>query len=271
MPSTYAASPDRPTRSYRIVRDMLDELGEGSLGSKSLHRLRIHLRRLQALHELIGDVTAAHALSEAVSRFSKLRTLQVFVKYLKDQNAPKSDRQQIRRLIQKHRRRLLAKGVYRQTRQVVRQYALPPIPAHARWLTDRLNGQRAIVLSRLRGMALAASTHPRRRQLHALRLCIKSLRYQEECGFGHAGAQPQLVHALKDAQAALGAYEEQAQFRKLARRLTLLSASQVERDFRRARKLARALPHQLVATLQPFLPSQSGVHPATGSREAAAV
>lgn len=256
MPNRSRHQPDQIPHSYREARSILAELASGRMTAKTLHRLRIHLRRLQALYELIGDATTAKMLSESVSRFSKLRTLQVFLKYLRDCNAPKPDRERIRRLIKKQRDRLQAKDAYHQTRQLLRRHVRPPMPAHARWLTDRLRCQRADRLERLRGEALAAAADPRRRTLHALRLAIKALRYQEEYGFGHQGAQPHLVQLLREAQNILGAYEERAQFKKLARRHKLTAKSRIGSDFRRARKLARALPHKLAIDLQPYLMSQ---------------
>jgi CHAD domain-containing protein len=124
---------------------------------------------------------------------------------------------------------------------------------------DQLIDRRPTHLSQLRGQALAAAADPRRRTLHALRLSIKSLRYQEECGFGHHGAQPSLVQSLKEAQNILGAYEDRAQFRKLARHLDLKATQLIERDLHRARKRARALPRTLLLDLQLFLPSQEAL------------
>lgn len=251
------SQPDRLLNSYQLVRTTLAGMASGMVTPKTLHRLRIHLRRLQAFYELIGDATTARLLSKAVSRFSKLRTLHVFLQYLKQGGAPKSDCRRIRQLIKKRKARLDSKDVYRHTRRLVRQHAHPPMPAHARWIMDRLLSQRLAHLARLRGEALAAAADPHRRTLHALRLSIKSLRYQEECGFGHQGAHPQLVQTLKEAQGTLGVYEERAQFRKLARPLAAKTRKTLDRDYRRARKLARALPSALALQLQPFLSPQS--------------
>ncbi|MBI5854828.1 MAG: CHAD domain-containing protein [Nitrospirae bacterium] len=270
MMKTRPSHPDRLLTSYQLVRAALTDMASGHLRRKTLHRLRIHLRRLQAMYELMGEEPTARLLSQCVSRFSKIRTLQVFQQYLARLPARHSDRRTVARLITKRRRELETDDVYRKIRRIVRQHARPPIPASARWLPDRLAARRVTQVARLRGEAVAAAADPRRRTLHALRLSIKSLRYQEECGFGHQSAAPHLARLLKQAQDTLGAYEDRAPFRKLAQRLDLKSLKMIERDFRQARKQARALPGLLTLQLQHVeSPSLHTITPASTPKAAA--
>ena len=94
-----------------------------------------------------------------------------------------------------------------------------------------------------------AIANPRRKTLHALRLTIKSIRYQEEWALSQAYARPEIVNRLKRAQSVLGDYEERAQFRKLARTLVLKSYARIMKDWRCARTRARTLPTKLTGII----------------------
>jgi CHAD domain-containing protein len=246
---------DRVVRCRAIVLHDLESLANGDTRPETLHRLRTHLRRLQAYLELVGEEANAEIVAECVSRFSSLRTLQVLDAYLAKSVAPDSDLHAVRVQIEARRARLERKRVYSQVERLVRRHAIPPIPGGHGWLGQRMTSLREMNGVTLRDLALKAVEAPRRKTLHLLRLKIKSVRYQEEWALHEACARPDTVAWLKRAQRVLGEYEERGQFRKLARRLDLACTKLIERDWRKARKRARALPAQIIEKLKAPAPS----------------
>jgi len=240
-----APGDDRTARYQTVVLRALESLSAGDDRPKTLHRLRTHLRRLQAYLELVGEVSNAGIIAKCVSRLSRLRTLHVFERYLASLEAPRSDLRLIRKRIRARQAKLQRMDVYRTIEQRVRRHAIPPTPGNQGWMRERL-----LDLRRANGQALGelialAQAEPRRKRLHALRLKIKSIRYQEEWALGHQEERPDLVGWLKHAQSVLGEYEERAQFRRLADKIGLQSLPRIEKDWRAARRKARALPDHL--------------------------
>lgn len=245
---------DTVGRYQTIVLHDLNNLAGRDTRPKTLHRLRTHLRRLQAYLELVGEEANATLMADCVSRFSPLRTLQVLDAYLAKLEAPDSDLQAVRDRIQARRERLARTHVYRDVERLVRRHAIPPVPVGQEWLAQRMHHLRELNGIALRELALKASEQPRRKTLHLLRLKIKSVRYQEEWALHEAHARPDMVAWLKHAQAVLGEYEERGQFRKLARKLGLTCSKDIQRDWRHARKRARALPSRLLEKVKTFPP-----------------
>ena len=250
-----AACKDTAGRYQAIVLHDLNSLASEDTRPKTLHRLRTHLRRLQAYLELVGEEANAKLIADCVSRFSPLRTLQVLDAYLAKLEAPDSDLQAVLDRIQARRERLARTHVYRDVERLVRRHAIPPVPVGQEWLAQRMNHLRELNGIALRELALKASEQPRRKTLHLLRLKIKSVRYQEEWALHEASARPDMVAWLKHAQSVLGEYEERVQFRKLGRKLKLTCTKLIERDWRRARRRARALPAKLIEKLKTFSPT----------------
>ncbi|TAJ07355.1 MAG: CHAD domain-containing protein [Nitrospirae bacterium] len=236
---------DRAARYRATVLHALALLAAGDRRAKTLHRLRTHLRRLQAYLELVGEEENAAIMARCVSRFSRLRTLQVFKPYLDHLGAPGRDRRLVHEQIQAMQRRLKDKHAYRKVERLVEHHALPPTPASFDWMGRRIIALRRMHADRLRKLIAKTEAEPRRKPLHTLRLMIKSVRYQEEWALGEPYARPDLVAWLKHAQTVLGNYEERAQFRKLAGRLGLKSRRAIEQDWHRARDRARAMPDHL--------------------------
>jgi DNA-binding ferritin-like protein (Dps family) len=236
---------DRAARYRAIALRAVAALSAGDRRPKTLHRLRTHLRRLQAYLELVGEEDNADRVARCVSRFSRLRTLQVFEQYLGRVKSSKRDRRLVRARIRKLQAKLRQKQTYRQVRYALEHHALPPTPTSADWMGQRMAALRRTHADRLGKMIAQAQANPRRKTLHGLRLMIKAIRYQEEWALGQRYARPDLVTWLKKAQKVLGDYEERAQFRKLAEKWELESQDPIERDWRQARKRARGLPHHL--------------------------
>lgn len=246
---------DRAVGSRTVALQTLVRLARGDHRAKTLHRLRVHLRRLQAYLELVGEEANADRIARCVSRLSDLRTLQVLAGYLKARRAPKSDRNVVRSRAKKLSKKLDRKGVWKKIARCVERHALPPAPGPADWMADRLPARRRAHAEALRDLLAAAEADPRRKTLHALRLKIKTIRYQEEWAAGQTAGRTELIARLKRAQTLLGEYEERVQFRKLARRLGLRSLGRIEKDRQRARKRARAVPGRLAVVLDELTPA----------------
>lgn len=246
----FRAEDDRAARYQTVALHALARLSGGDIRPKTVHRLRTHLRRLQAYLELVGEDRNAQIMAKCVSRLSPLRTLQVFERYLARLGASKSDVRRIKDRIRRRRANLDRKQVYRKIERRVRRHALPPTPASPDWMAGRMERLRREHAKTLHDLITEARANPQRKTLHALRLTIKSTRYQEEWALDQAYARPDLVSWLKRAQSVLGDYEERAQFRKLARTLGLKSYAKIVKDWRRARTRARALPARLTGMIE---------------------
>lgn len=223
----------------QILND-LAALSQDNVEPDRLHAIRTGLRRLQAYFELLGDARQAKAMVKSVSRLSRLRTLHVFIEYLKRREAAASDLRRVQRRIEKVTAKLRRRDAFIKIEARVAGArtdlgtANTAIPAH-------LPATRAAAARGLAKQIDKTRLKPRRKPLHALRLMIKSARYQEEWapdGAGHSRA----LAVFKDAQSVLGRYEELTEFRKLAKRLRLRSRKRIRKDLRRARRKARAVP-----------------------------
>ena len=240
---------DRPARYRAVVLQALARLSDGDTDDATLHRARTHLRRLQAYLELVGEDRNADRVARCVMRLSKLRTLQVFERYLSKLDAPRSDRKAVKRRLRATRKKLEQSHTYAAIERIVRRHALSPTPANPEWLADRMRAARHAHADALQQVTVKVGAKPRRKTLHRLRLLIKSIRYQEEWALDRPDAMPALVRRLNHAQAVLGEYEDLVQFRKLARALDVRSSAIIKKHWRKARTRARALPAHLVAYL----------------------
>ena len=240
---------DRPARYRAVVLQALTRLSGGDTDPATLHRARTHLRRLQAYLELVGEDRNADTISRCVIRLSKLRTLQVFERYLSKLDAPRSDRKAVKRRLRATRDKLESTHTYASIERIVCRHALPPTPGNPDWLAERMRTVRHAHADALRQLTAEVDAKPRRKTLHRLRLLIKSIRYQEEWALDRPYAMPALVQRLKRGQAVLGDYEDLVQFRKLARSMDLRSSATIKKHWRKARTRARALPAHLVESL----------------------
>ena len=240
---------DRVERYRSTARQALVALLHEAGSPRTLHRLRTHLRRLQAYLELTGEFDQARLLSDRVSGLSRLRTLHVFERYLTTIDAPARDIRPVARCIAKVTRKVTQGHVYEdlieQLDRLQIPSAMPP-----RWMQERLRLSRTQHADAVRRLIMEATAHPRHRCLHALRLRIKSIRYQEEWADGRSGRARDLLRILKHAQTVLGKYEDRVQFTKLATKMELRSLCTVDKDRRRARKRARTLPSQLMTIVE---------------------
>ncbi|WP_447980512.1 CHAD domain-containing protein [Candidatus Nitrospira bockiana] len=232
------------TRHHTSAVRALERLTRGDRRPETLHRLRTSLRRLEAALELLGETSRAATLGESVRPLSRLRTLQVFLAYLEKRQAPARDVRRVARLIDKAQKKIARTHVYETIRTGLTQVQSSALSTDDR--LQRLSAARARHAAVLRELIGRALEDPRRKVLHALRLRLKALRYQEEWALAESMGHPHLITALKHAQSLLGIYEERAQFRKFARSLKLKMRTRIAREWRRARKRARRVPSELL-------------------------
>src|SRR2546428_9704464 len=108
------------------------------------------------------------------------------------------------------------------------------------FLAERLASLSQERAARLDAALRGLSPEATRKELHRLRLLIKSLRYQEEIALEAGRGDTRMVAALKRLQRTLGDYCLLGPFPPLAMNLVLDSLSPAEKEDRRLRTRARA-------------------------------
>ena len=217
----------------------------GQCQPDTVHAIRAHCRRLQALQELCGDDERAVVMAQSVRRLSKLRASQVFHQYLGKIKAPQTDIDALDAWIMQKEHKLRDAEAYRQIEQAVWKHALPSSTQLNHSVKDKLEVLRHVHEKNLACLISAASEKPRRKRLHALRLALKTIRYQTEWLPGRPGPKEALVKRIKQVQAVLGRFEELADFRQWGKQLGLTVRVRIQKDWKRARKRARAIPAEL--------------------------
>jgi CHAD domain-containing protein len=235
-------------RHLTTARRAIADLRTGHTKPETLHRLRTHLRRLQAYLELIGESAAAQELGRCVSRSSRLRTLEVFEQYMAKVGATRHDRRQVKKRIRQRQSKLARHGTYEVIDQTL-QGVSPQAGFQAEWLAYRLETLRREHTESLRRLQVKLQKRPGRKRLHQLRLLLKTIRYQEEAVLGGPFGRPRLVQRLKRLQGVLGAYEDYAQFRKWGRAWKLSIRPRIRKDWRVARRQARGIGQNLESVI----------------------
>lgn len=224
------------------VLRLLRQMSTGNEHAETIHAIRTHCRRLQALLELYGEARRARAIADCVGLLSKLRALQVFRQYLIRCDARQKDLAVVKDRIMKQARKLTRTEAYRTIERVVSKQALPAIASPPQSWTHRLDELRHKHECVLKQLISAASDKPRRKRLHALRLALKTIRYQTEWLPGRATARQDLLSQFKRVQTILGRYEELADFHRWSRTLSQPVRKRITKDWKRARKRARRVP-----------------------------
>lgn len=233
------------TRYQETMLELVRRLQEGKSQPDLVHAFRTHCRRLQALLELCGDSTRAQVMAKNVRRLSKLRALQVFHQYLIKIEAPQEDLYEVDAWIRKKELKLQHAQAYQQIEQALWKHALPTLTHLNHSLRNRLDVLRHAHEKNLSCLIEAALDNPRRKRLHALRLVLKTIRYQTEWLPGRRESKRALVQRVKRIQAVLGRYEELADFRRWGNKLDVTVQARIQQDWKRARKRARAVPMEL--------------------------
>src|SRR2546427_12860396 len=77
-----SAEDDRAARYQTVALHALAKLSAGNLRPKTVHRLRTHLRRLQAYLELVGEDRKGELKANCASRLIFFRTLSWLIRFL---------------------------------------------------------------------------------------------------------------------------------------------------------------------------------------------
>ena len=221
-----------------VLRSLKTLSGRQRIQPELLHRIRIDLRHLEAWLDLVGKSRAAETLNSRISPFSSLRTFHVLSARSLATRQPISDIRKVRAATRRLIRRLAQERVMYSLREAVEAVGcLDRDPDSSRQRT--IWRQHRAYVTRL----LETLRHdPKRKRLHDLRLQLKWIRYQLEQLRSHPPWEQEFLTRLKQAQDTLGRYEERAAFRKLAMHFDLRVRPAITKRWRRARKLARALP-----------------------------
>jgi CHAD domain-containing protein len=228
---------------------------EKSFNSETVHKLRTHLRRLQSYAEFIEDQRSAECLAEAVSWFSRLRSLDELRRYLCKTDAPTKDVRRVEKALQKEQEKV--KKSERPNDVILLASSITPkcLTRPESYLMARLHRLQLENRTALGEALQKLPSNPKRKELHCLRLLIKSLRYQQEIAVEMQSGNPKTVQALKRLQGVLGDYSDRAQFARMAKELKLTVRDEIKKDRRRSRKCAcRAIRKLTSKHVQPVLP-----------------
>lgn len=212
---------------------------EKAFDPDTVHNLRINLRRLQSYAEFLEHVEAAKRLGRAVSWFSHLRALNELHRYLCRNDAATKDIRRVEKEIRKEKKEIRTSGRLKTLISLlghITPESLTRPPEFVRNRLERLHVDNRTVLDEA---LQQLSSKPTRKELHRLRLRIKSLRYRQEIAVEMHWGNPQTVKALKRLQRLLGEYTDLAQFAGLAKQFHLRCRDRIKKDRRRSLKHAR--------------------------------
>ncbi len=232
-------------RERSVILRGIRSLERSHSRESSIHRIRTSCRRFQALLELLGRQQDAQAVADAAGLLSKLRALQVFRRYLRSKRASRADLTLVKDRIRREIDRLTEKGTYPALARVITNHVVLSRDVIDPLLAARIPLVRDRQIERLRQTLDEALRRPRRKPLHALRLLLKQVRYQTEWLSRRQGSRTELVSRLKTVQTLLGRYEELADFKRWARKWDLRIAGRIRKEWKRARRRARAVPQSL--------------------------
>jgi len=212
---------------------------------ETVHRLRTHLRRLQAYAEFLQRPRIAARLADCVSWLSDLRALYVFQQHLRRRGASVPDRSRVDVAVRDEEWAVARAGYPEILRMRLAGLSVSRLRRPAAFLAERLASLSRDRAARLDTALHGLSPEATRKELHRLRLLIKSLRYQEEIALEAGRGDLRTVAALKRLQRTLGDYCDRDQFRRLAKKLDLACRSEVKKEYRRYRQRARAAVRKL--------------------------
>ncbi|TAL11091.1 MAG: CHAD domain-containing protein [Nitrospirae bacterium] len=212
---------------------------------ETVHRLRTHLRRLQAYAELLQRPKTASSLAKGVTRLSRLRTLDVFHRYLRRRRGAAEDSRRVAWALREEETKVAHAGYVEAIRTLLERTSLARMRRPDDFLEVRFESLNREHADRLRATLRGLSAEAKRKELHRLRLLVKAFRYQEEIALETSWGSPQAVAALKRLQRTLGDYCDRDQFRRLAKKMKLACRVEMQKEYRRYRKRARAAVRRL--------------------------
>lgn len=212
---------------------------------ETVHKLRTHLRRLQAYAEFSERPVIAGRLDHCVRWLSGLRGLDVFQRYLRRRGSVFQDLGRVGEALREEERSVAHAGYLSAIRAVLATTSIVRIRRPASFMTARLASLGRDQAVRLVDALSGLSPEATRKELHRLRLLVKSLRYQEEIAQNTVWGDPQRLTALQRLQRTLGDYCDLDQFRRLAKKMDLMSRNEIKKEYRRCRTRARAAVRKL--------------------------
>jgi CHAD domain-containing protein len=225
----------------------------------TVHKLRTHLRRFQAHAELLEHHKIAARFARCVSCFSRLRSLHVFKSYLKGTGASVKNRQRFQRAVRKEEKKIRASDRLQKVRVLLLETPISSLERPNIFLKTRLERLRHENRTMLHQALQDLSRRPKWKELHRLRLLIKSLRYQQEIAVELKWGNPRTLHSLKCLQQVLGDFCDREQFVRLAKELDLSGRKKIKKDRRRYLKRARrALRRLSIVRTGPSAVSSAG-------------
>ena len=231
--------------------------------AETVHKLRTHLRRLQSYAEFVEDRRAAARLGRAVSWFSRLRALSELQRYLRRSGAGVKDVRRVKKAVRKEEKQVRKADRSTAVQALLAAITMETLRRPGAFLSERLQRLQIENRTALDEALQAVSSKPRRKELHGLRLLIKSLRYQQEIAVEMHAGNPRTVGALKRLQGVLGEYCDRDQSVRRAKELKLRCRNEMKKDRRRSRKRAcRAILKLKSHQAQPLLPIRRSLHSA---------
>jgi CHAD domain-containing protein len=212
---------------------------------ETVHRLRTHLRRLQAYAELLQHPIVAARLAQSVTWLSRLRTLDVFYHYLRRRKAPAKDLRRVAWALKEEAMMVASTGRLEAIKSMLAKMTLARMRRPVAFVENRLSALRGETSEHLAAALRKLSPEATRKELHRLRLLVKSLRYKEEIALETAWADPHRMMAFKRLQRTLGDYCDRDQFRRLAKKMKLACRSEIKKEYRQYHEKAREAVRKL--------------------------
>lgn len=214
--------------------------------AETVHRLRTHLRRMQAYAEFLQRPKAAAALAQSVTWLSRLRTLDVFLRFLRRRRGDADDLRRVAWVLKEEGVMVAHAGRLDAIRAVLAKTTVARLSRPDNFLAMRLESLSREHADRLNTALRGLSLKAKRKELHCLRLLVKSLRYQEEIALDTSWGNPRSMAALKRLQRTLGDFCDRDQFRRLAKKMKLACLGEMKMEYRLHRKRARTAVRRLV-------------------------
>jgi len=219
---------------------------------ETVHRLRTHLRRLQAYAEFLRRPLVARRLAQNVKWLSRLRTLDVFRRYLRRRKAAARDLRRVAWALREEEKMVTSAGRLEEISSMLAKMTVARVRRPMAFVENCLSTLRQESSKQLAAALRKLSPEATRKELHRLRLLVKSLRYQEEIALETAWGDRRRVEAFKRLQRTLGDYCDRDQFRRLAKKMDLACRREIKKEYRQYQKKARKAVRRLGPPEEPL-------------------
>jgi CHAD domain-containing protein len=194
---------------------------------------------------------AASSLAKCVTWLSRLRTLDVFLRFLRRRKGDTDDLRRVAWVLKEEGVMVAHAGRLDAIRAVLAKTTVARMRRPDDFLAMRLESLSLEHSDRLNTALRGLSLKAKRKELHRLRLLVKSLRYQQEIALETTRGEPRAVAALKRLQRTLGDFCDRDQFHRLAKKMKLACWGEMKMEYRLHRKRARLAVRRLVPPESP--------------------